>query len=215
MLMPLRFLRTMLCASTLAAHTAHAQRAADSEHQRHWTFSALGGVSSLALGGGGAAEVWSRVGPVRGGEGLLAAAAYGGKRWGIEAAYGQGHGSLAEFTASTLALALTVQRHLGFASTEMWDTRLGIGFVRTGVSVPEIPLTRFELNSSASSIEQLLLGNGMRSEVSVMRRSSGRVRLNARLGADLSGLQGTVSPTVSEWGRMTSLYLRFGVALRR
>jgi hypothetical protein len=215
--------------SVLQTQGLQAQQTQSDGAGRHWTLSALGGVSSLALGGGGAAEVWSRVGPVRGGEGLLGAAAYGGQRWGIEAAYGSGHGSLAEFTASTLTLALMMQRQLGFVSSRRWDTRAGLGFVRSVVSVPSIPFDRFQLRASEisglpvqpfeASGDEFLLANGLRAELSVTRASAGRVRLNGRAGIDISSMEGTTSrtevPLLTQHGRMTSVYLRFGVAVRR
>lgn len=202
-------LTCLLCTSHVSA------QATSDDPARHWTLSALVGVSSLALGGGGSGAVWSRVGRIHGGEGLLTAVDYGGARWSIEAAYGQGHASLAEFTASTLTLSLSLRRSLGFASTDRWKTRLGVGFVRSGVSVPTIPLVRLQVNSGSGTGEQLLLGNGVRTELSVVRRSTDRVQLNGRLGMDLSGMQGTAVPLVPDWGRMTSAYVRFGVEVRR
>ena len=226
-LTPLKATLAVLALSGVLQKPAHAQTP-NADTTRHWTLSALGGLSSLSLGGSGAAEVWSRVGPVRGGEALLGAADYGGRNWSVEAAYGQGHGSLAEFTASTLTLSLSVRRRLGFVSTEDWDTRLGVGFVRTGVSLPPIPFARFRIDPSEivgfpgrpfeTSGDELLLANGVRTEVSVVRRSTSRVRLNGRLGVDLSSMQGTTSrsevPLLTQWGRMTSVYVRFGVAVR-
>lgn len=196
-----------------------------SESGRHWTVSALGGLSTLALGGGGAAEVWSRVGRVRGGEGLFSAVDYGGRRWSAEISYGQGHASIAEFTANMITISISARRHLEFASTSNWQTRLGLGFVRTGLFVPPIRFSRFRLEPSEvvgstppweTSGDQFLGGVGIRTEVGVLRHGESRLRPNVRVGLDLSRMPGTTSspdvPLLTQWGRMTSVYLRFGFA---
>ena len=64
----------------------------------------------------------------------------------------------------------------------------------------------------------LLPDNGVRTDVSVVRRSRSRVRLKGRLDVEMSSMQKTTSrtevPVLTQWGRMPSVSLRFGGAVR-